>query len=135
MTVFEHIKNMTVEELARYLNSEDIVLSSCSKEFCPLYDSENDGGINCVHEYTDCHKAIVKFLESEAIPKGSHASWLYTCPCNDGNFNIHLKEASKEEINRVLAFLPEKGNKTKIKVLKAELKRRDKEGNPNEMSV
>lgn len=133
MTVFEHFKNMTVEELARFLNNEDIMISFCSKEFCPLYDSENDGGINCYHDKdVDCCKALVNFLESEAVPQGSHASWLYTCPCLDANFNVHLKEASDDEINRVLAFLPEKGNKTKIKVLKAELKRRSKEGDPNE---
>ena len=132
MKVFEHIKNMTVEELARFLNSEETIIGHCSKEFCPLYDSENDGGITCYHDRDDCQKAIVNFLESEAIPKGSHASWLYSCPCNDANFNVHLKEASKDEINRVLAFLPEKGNKSKFKVLKVELKRRSKEGDPND---
>lgn len=60
------------------------------------------------------------------IHKGENTSWLYSCPCNDGNFKKHLEYATKEDIELVLSVLPEQGNKTKIKVLKAELKRRKK---------
>lgn len=60
------------------------------------------------------------------IEKNTNASWLLTCPCGDGNFKVHLKLASKEEIEEVLKNLEEKGNKSKIKVLTAELNRRKK---------
>lgn len=58
--------------------------------------------------------------------QSTHKSWLLTCPCGDGNFKIHLKEASITVIEEVLAELPEKGNKSKIAILTAELKRRIK---------
>lgn len=51
-------------------------------------------------------------------------NWLRTCPCGDCNFKIHLVQATDEEISELLAELPENGNKTKIAVLKRELKRR-----------
>lgn len=57
---------------------------------------------------------------------GSDYSWLKTCPPNDMNFRIHLVRASEEDIRQVPSELPEKGNKTKIRLLKAELKRRNK---------
>lgn len=57
---------------------------------------------------------------------GTHKSWLLTCPCGDGNFKIHLKQASESDIEEVLGELNEKGNKSKIAVLTAELKRRRK---------
>ena len=59
------------------------------------------------------------------IHRGEHASWLFSCPCSDGNFKSHLKAASKEDIELVLSVLSENGNKTKIKILKAELNRRN----------
>ena len=62
----------------------------------------------------------------------SHASWLLTCPCSDGNFRPHLLAASEEEIEEVISSLPEEGNKTKIKVLEKELKKRRKEKGKNE---
>lgn len=58
--------------------------------------------------------------------RSSHASWLLTCPCGDGNFKVHLAAASEEEIREVLNSLPLEGNKTKIKVLEKELKKREK---------
>lgn len=61
------------------------------------------------------------------IHKGEHVSWLYSCPCNDGNFKSHLKLASKEDIELVLSVLSESGNKTKIKFLKAELNKRNRQ--------
>ena len=57
---------------------------------------------------------------------GSDYSWLKTCPPNDMNFRIHLGRASEEDIRQLLFELPEKGNKTKIRLLKAELKRRNR---------
>jgi hypothetical protein len=60
------------------------------------------------------------------IEQGTHKSWLLTCPCGDGNFKAHLKEATVSDIEEVLGELCEKGNKSKIAVLKAELKRRRK---------
>ena len=57
---------------------------------------------------------------------GTHKAWLETCPTSDGNFKAHLKEASVEDIREVLAGLSEQNNKTKIKVLQAELKRRER---------
>ena len=56
--------------------------------------------------------------------KNSNASWLYSCPCGDGNFKIHLKSATNEEIRQVIAELSEKGNKSKISALQRELKKR-----------
>lgn len=58
------------------------------------------------------------------IEQGTHKSWLLTCPCGDGNFKAHLREASDAVIEEVLSELPEQGNKSKIAVLTAELKRR-----------
>lgn len=56
----------------------------------------------------------------------NHYSWLKTCPPNDFNFRIHLGLSSEEDIRQLLSELPEKGNKTKIRLLKAELNRRNK---------
>ena len=57
----------------------------------------------------------------------SHKSWLLTCPCGDGNFKPHLKEASTEDIESVIAELQGKqGVKSKIATLQAELRRREK---------
>lgn len=61
------------------------------------------------------------------IHRGEHVSWLFSCPCNDGNFKNHLKLASKEDIELVLSVLTENKNKTKIKILNAELNRRNKQ--------
>ena len=73
--------------------------------------------------------AFSKFQGGEMVmEKGTHASWLHTCPCNDTNFKIHLTAASIDEIEYVLSILPETGNKTKIAVLKRELNKRRKGG-------
>lgn len=61
---------------------------------------------------------------------GTHKAWLETCPTSDCNFKIHLKAANAEDIKEVLASLPEQGNKTKIKILQNELKRRKKDNDP-----
>lgn len=55
-----------------------------------------------------------------------NVKWLLSCPCNDGNFKIHLKSASESELKSALMKLPVFHNKTKIKVIKAELNRRNK---------
>lgn len=59
--------------------------------------------------------------------QGTHKSWLATCPTSDGNFKIHLKQASVQDLQEVIGSLPEYGNKTKLKVLQAELRKRLKE--------
>lgn len=59
--------------------------------------------------------------------QGTHKSWIATCPTSDGNFKIHLKQASVQDLQEVIGSLPEYGNKTKLKVLKAELRKRLKE--------
>lgn len=56
----------------------------------------------------------------------NNVSWLLTCPCSDGNFESHLKKATAEEIKSVLAQLPIKSSVTKKIVLKAELRKREK---------
>ena len=58
--------------------------------------------------------------------RGTHKSWLASCPANDGNFKVHLKQASDEEIKELIDELPEKGNKSKIAVLQTELRKRNK---------
>ena len=50
--------------------------------------------------------------------KGTHKSWLASCPCNDGNFKAHLTLASESDIKSLIEELPEKGNKSKISILK-----------------
>ena len=55
-----------------------------------------------------------------------NVKWLISCPCNDGNFKIHLKSAIVSELKSALMKLPEFHNKTKIKVIEAEIKRRSK---------
>ena len=52
-----------------------------------------------------------------AIEKGTHASWLMSCPAGDGNFKVHLAQASLAELQKVYEALPDEGNKTKKKVL------------------
>lgn len=59
---------------------------------------------------------------------GENEKWLLSCPCNDGNFKIHLKEASVDELKSALMKLPEFKNKAKIKAIKAELRRRTDNG-------
>lgn len=56
----------------------------------------------------------------------NNVKWLLSCPCTDCNFKNHLKDASKEELESALRELPEFHNKSKIKVITAELKRRNK---------
>lgn len=50
--------------------------------------------------------------------------WLLSCPCGDMNFKNHLKSASEGELKSTLMELPEFHNKTKIKAIKSELRRR-----------
>jgi hypothetical protein len=52
--------------------------------------------------------------------------WLVSVPANDCNFKNHLKYASVNELEEALKRLPEYGNKTKIKAITAELRRRTK---------
>ena len=59
--------------------------------------------------------------------RDSDKSWLASCPPNDGNFKSHLKTAITQDLQELIAELPENGNITKIKALKAELKRREKQ--------
>lgn len=59
--------------------------------------------------------------------RDSDKSWLASCPTNDGNFKCHLKTATKQDLQELIAELPENGNITKIKALKAELKRRERQ--------
>ncbi len=62
------------------------------------------------------------------MQNNAHKSWLLTCPAGDGNFKIHLKEASDEDIKAVLSELNGPGTKTKIKALTAELNSRRRRG-------
>lgn len=63
------------------------------------------------------------------MTRENHKSWLQTCPCTDGNFKPHLQAASAREIADLIEELPEKGNKSKIAVLKRELRKRQYEVN------
>lgn len=58
----------------------------------------------------------------------NNLSWLLSCPSSDGNFKIHLKMASVDELETALLKLPDFHNKTKIKTIKSELNRRIKNG-------
>ena len=58
-----------------------------------------------------------------------HISWLKSCPASDANFTSHLKQALARNIANLIDELPEKGNKTKISTLKAELRKRQYEVN------
>ena len=57
-----------------------------------------------------------------AIEKGTHSSWLMSCPSGDGNFKIHLAQASLAELQEVYDALPDEGNKTKKKVILKQIK-------------
>lgn len=61
--------------------------------------------------------------------KTDNERWLLSCPCTDGNFKAHLQSALATEILFVLNELPPVGNKTKISVLKKELRHRQFEVN------
>lgn len=54
-------------------------------------------------------------------------NWIVSCPCNDGNFKIHLKSATADELKEALSKMPEYHNQTKIKAIKAELRRRTRQ--------
>lgn len=64
--------------------------------------------------------------------KGSHGSWLVSCPAADGNFKTHLKQASVSELNDVYNALPDEGNKSKKKVILQEIKKRQNGGEKND---
>ena len=57
----------------------------------------------------------------------SNQSWLYSVPASDGNFKMALRRATAEELQEVLAALPEAGNKTKIATIRREIRKREKE--------
>lgn len=54
--------------------------------------------------------------------------WLLDTPIGDQNAKNALKRATVSELEQVLEQLPLEGNKTKIKALQAELKRKKKNG-------
>lgn len=56
----------------------------------------------------------------------SDKKWIKDCPKSDTNFRPHLQAATVVELYELISELPEQGNKTKIKAIKAELKRRNK---------
>ena len=58
--------------------------------------------------------------------QGTHGSWLKTCPATDGNFKVHLQQASLSELKDVYDSLPDEGNKTKKKVILQEIRKRSK---------
>lgn len=62
----------------------------------------------------------------EKFGQGSNFSWLMRTPISDINAQNALKSASVDELKAVLAFLPQEGNKTKIKAIEAEIRRRNK---------
>ncbi len=62
----------------------------------------------------------------EKFGQGSNFSWLISTPISDDNAKNALKRASMEELKAVLAFLPQEGNKTKLKAIEAEIRRRQK---------
>lgn len=54
-------------------------------------------------------------------------AWLVTCPCNDVNFKNHLIDASAQEIEAAIKEVKKQQNvKTKLKMLNASLKRKQK---------
>lgn len=82
------------------------------------------GELVCVEDIDQTAKEMLE--GKKMIEQGAHKSWLLACPCGDGNFKIHLKAATDGDIQEVISLLPEKGNKSKIAALIAELKRRRK---------
>ena len=58
--------------------------------------------------------------------RNSNQSWLYGTPSSDGNFKMALRRATAEELQEVLAALPEAGNKTKISAIQREIRRRER---------
>ncbi len=58
----------------------------------------------------------------------NHVGWLVMVPAGDFNFKTHLKEASAAGIREALAQVEGKPKTvTKVKALRAELKRREKQ--------
>ena len=56
-----------------------------------------------------------------------NVAWLVTCPCNDINFKNHLIDASVQEIEAAIKEVKKQQNvKTKLKMLNASLKRKQK---------
>lgn len=63
------------------------------------------------------------------MENGTHKSWLASCPATDGNFKSHLKQAKASDIADLIEELSKKGTKSKIAVLKRELRKRQYEVN------
>ncbi len=57
---------------------------------------------------------------------GTPLRWLMDCPPSDINFKMNLKRASIWELKVAIEQLPIEGNKTKIKAIEAEIRRRQK---------
>ncbi len=58
-----------------------------------------------------------------------NTDWLTTVPASDGNFKIHLRNATVEEINEALSIMAvkgEKGNASRIAACSRELRKRNK---------
>lgn len=58
-------------------------------------------------------------LFQEKFGQGSNFSYLMHTSIGNVNARSALKKASVDELKAVLAFLPQKGNKTKIKAIQA----------------
>ena len=54
----------------------------------------------------------------------TNQSWLYSVPASDGNFKGALQRATVEELQEVLAALPEAGNETKIAAIQREIRKK-----------
>lgn len=85
-------------------------------------------GVKTEVELPDENQPSVDMLAlfQEKFGQGSNFSWLMHTPIGDVNAQSALKNASVDELKAVLAFLPKEGNKTKIKAIQAEIKRRNK---------
>lgn len=58
--------------------------------------------------------------------QGTPISWILSVPISDINCKNAVKSATFSELKLALEELPEKGNKTKIKAIQAEINRRSK---------
>lgn len=72
-------------------------------------------------------ETLMEFLNmNDKYEKGTPISWIMSVPISDINCKNALKAAMMCELKLALAELPPEGNKTKIKAIEAEIRRRNK---------
>lgn len=66
LTNFERVKSMSVDELAEFIENEDLLFAYCNPKYCEGYEKDGSCKAIKVGEKSCCVKAAKNWLESEA---------------------------------------------------------------------